>query len=47
MIYLQSDRQLPAADDADGLEHFWQDHFHQQQHDSTFAAWIRQYNTAA
>ena len=47
MIYLQSDHQLPAADDVDGLDHFWQDHFHFQQHESNFANWIRQHNTAA
>lgn len=48
MIYRQSEHQLPAADDADGLDHFWLNNFHQQQqHNGNLAAWIRQYSSAA
>lgn len=48
MIYQQSDPQLPAADDAEALDHFWQHNFHHQhQHNGNLAAWIRQHGTAA
>ncbi len=48
VIYLQSNHQLPAAHDAEGLDNFWQDNFHhQQRHHGNLAAWIRSYGTAA
>jgi hypothetical protein len=51
IIYLQSESQLPAADDADGLSHFWESNFCQQQNNTDglaqhFAQWIRNNNVS-
>ncbi len=51
IIYLQSDHQLPAADDADGLSLYWKDNFkHEndsQSNQKNFARWIRAHGAAA
>ncbi|WP_101757578.1 hypothetical protein [Oceanicoccus sp. KOV_DT_Chl] len=49
IIYLRSENQLPAADDIEGLSHFWDNHFcHQQQHHpQDFASWINAHTFAA
>ncbi len=51
IIYLESEDPLPAADDADGLGHYWQSHFahshYQRQNTQDFAQWIRRYSPAA
>ncbi|MFT5579876.1 MAG: hypothetical protein ACI9WS_002636 [Paraglaciecola psychrophila] len=50
IIYSQSELQLPAADDADGLSLFWRLNFCHSPLDSSgqenFAHWIRQYRAA-
>lgn len=49
IIYLQSERQLPCEDDAEGLSHFWKNNFSHTSKDQSrqenFALWIRE-NTA-
>ena len=49
IIYLRSENQLPAADDVEGLSHFWDSHFcHQQQHHpQDFASWMTANASAA
>lgn len=45
VIYLRSEHQLPAADDVDGLGHFWQQNFchHSSCHAQDFSRWINSY----
>ena len=45
IIYLQSEHQLPAADDVDGLSHFWENNFCHKKNNpelqaQNFARWI-------
>ena len=48
IIYLQSDLQLPEADDVDGLSQFWSAHFcHREQRQAEdFARWISEHVAA-
>lgn len=52
IIYQQCEHQLPAADDAEGLSHFWQTNYCHGQYDVSmhardFARWIRDNGAAA
>lgn len=51
VIYLQTENQLPAADDVDGLGQFWKETFCHRQHAldcaRQFARWIRANPVAA